>query len=71
MFQDCGMTAAQFRAALEALDLSHARAGKVLGADRRTVLRWATGERAVPPQVQKLIRLMRAGRLTADEVEAA
>ncbi len=65
------MTANQFRAALSRLGLSQAGAGKLVGADPRTARRWALGERQVPACVAILLRLLVAGKITADDVQAA
>lgn len=65
------MTANQFRAALDRLNLTQVGAARLLGADARTARRWALGERSVPPTVSVLLRLLVAGKITAKDVEAA
>jgi len=63
------MTATQFRNALHRLKLSQRGAAKLLGADGRTARRWALGERGIPPSVAILLRLMVAGKITAEDIE--
>lgn len=64
------MTAKQFQAAIDRLGLSQVGAAKLVGADPRTARRWALGERSVPEPVAILLRLMLAGKITADDVTA-
>ena len=65
------MTAKQFQTAIDRLGLSQVGAAKLLGADPRTARRWALGERSVPEPVAILLRLMLAGKITADDVSQA
>jgi len=65
------VTARQFRAALDRLELSQLGAARLLGYDGRTVRRWVADERSVPPAVAILLRLMLAGKITAEDVEGA
>lgn len=65
------MTAKQFQTALDRLGLSQVGAARLVGADPRTARRWALGERSVPEPVAILLRLMLAGKVTSDDVEAA
>jgi len=65
------MTADQFRAALDRLQLSPAEACRLLGITDRTMRRWALGKTAVPHAVVLLLRLLLAGKITADDVRAA
>jgi DNA-binding transcriptional regulator YiaG len=65
------MTPNQFRAALDRLDLSQVGVARLLGADERTARRWALGERDVPDCVAIVLRLMTAGKISAEDVEAA
>ena len=65
------MTPTQFRAALARLGLSQAGAASLVGADPRTGRRWALGERQVPSCVAILLRLLIAGKITRDDIEAA
>lgn len=63
------MTAKQFQAVIDRLGLSQVGAARLLGADPRTARRWALGERSVPEPVAILLRLMIAGKITADDIE--
>jgi hypothetical protein len=65
------MTATQYRAALAELALSQSAAARLFGAAGRTSRRWAWGERAVPPTVAILLRLMLDGHLTIEQIVAA
>lgn len=64
------MTANQFRAALGRLELSQLGVARLFGADGRTARRWALGERSIPPTVEILLRLLVAGKITAEDIEA-
>lgn len=64
------MTPTQFRAALSRLELSQLGAARLVGADPRTARRWALGERTVPECVAILLRLLIAGKITTDDVDA-
>ena len=64
------MTAKQFQAALDRLKLSQLGAARLFGADGRTARRWASGERSIPPTVAILIKLMLAGKIKPDDIEA-
>ncbi len=63
------MTAKQFQAALDRLKLSQLGAARLFGADGRTARRWASGERSIPPTVAILLKLMLAGKITADDIQ--
>lgn len=65
------MTANQFRNTLDRLGLSQVGAARLFGADPRTTRRWALGERSIPPTVAILLRLLMAGKITADDIEKA
>jgi DNA-binding transcriptional regulator YdaS (Cro superfamily) len=65
------MTAKQFQAAIDRLGLSQVGAARLVGADPRTARRWALGERSVPEPVAIILRLMLAGKITADDVRSA
>jgi hypothetical protein len=65
------MTPKQFSAALDRLGLSQLGAARLFGVDGRSARRWVAGERAVPETVAILLRLMLAGKITADDVERA
>ena len=62
------MTANQFRTALSRLKLSQLGAARLFQADGRTARRWALGERSIPPTVAILLKLMLAGKITADDI---
>ena len=64
------MTANQFRAALSRLGLPQLAAARLFGADGRTVRRWALGERPVPYTVVILLRLLIAGKISVEDIEA-
>lgn len=49
-----------FRAALAALDLTQARLGRLLGVDKMTPNRWATGVRPIPRTVELLLAAWQA-----------
>ncbi len=63
------MTAKQFQSAIDRLGLSQVGAARLLGADPRTARRWALGERSIPGPVAILLRLMLAGKITAQDIE--
>jgi len=65
------VTANQFRAALDRLGLSQLGAAKLFGSNDRTVRRWAIGERSVPIGIAVLLRLLAAGKITIQDIEAA
>ena len=65
------MTAKQFQAAIDRLGMSQVGAARLVGADPRTARRWALGERDVPECVAILLRLMLAGKMTAEDIETA
>ena len=54
------MTAAEFRTALASFEWTQRRFAEFCGLDERSVRRWACEERAVPPWVPVMFRLMRA-----------
>jgi DNA-binding transcriptional regulator YiaG len=65
------VTANQFRSALDRLGLSQLGAARLFDANDRTVRRWAIGERSVPVGVAMMLRLLLAGKITVEDVEAA
>jgi transcriptional regulator with XRE-family HTH domain len=62
------MTATQFRKILDRLGLSQLGLARLIGVDGRTVRRWALGERSAPEMVAIILRLMLAGKITADDI---
>ena len=63
------MTAKQYRAAIERLGLSQEAAGELLGASGRSGQNWAA--KGAPPAESITLRLLLAGRITQQDVEAA
>jgi hypothetical protein len=63
------VTAKQYRAAIERLGLSQEAVGELLGASGRSGQNWAA--KGPPPAEAILLRLMLAGRITADDVKGA
>lgn len=63
------MTPKQFQTAIDRLDLSQVGAARLFGSDPRTARRWALGERSIPEPVAILLRLMLAGKITANDIE--
>lgn len=64
------MTPTQFRSALSRLGLTQTGAARLVGADERTARRWALGERTVPGPVVILLRLLLAGKVKVEDIEA-
>jgi len=54
------MTAAEYRDLIAALGLSQVAAAILLGVDERTSRRWASGEREIPPPVERFLRYLLA-----------
>lgn len=52
------MSAAQFEAWLERLNLSDQEAGEVMGADRTRVHRWRTADRTMPNYMARIAHLV-------------
>ena len=63
------MTATQFRAALDRLDLSQVQAARLFGVNDRTVRRWVLDERSIPVAVILLVRLMLNDRISVRDIE--
>ena len=63
------MTPKQYRAAIERLGLSQERAGELLGASKRSGQNWAA--KGPPPAEAILIKLMLAGKITQEDIEAS
>lgn len=62
------MTPAEYREALEALDLSQVGAARLFGVDPRTSRHWAA-DMNPPAAVALCLRLMMAHGVTADEAK--
>lgn len=61
------MTPAEFQAALAKLNLTPGALAKALGADNRTVRRWATGGKAIPETVAaQVAEMVKAGGVTPE-----
>lgn len=66
------MTPKQYRAALAALDLSQERAALLFGYGKRVGQQWAALSGYGPPSaVAILVRLIRSGKVTAEDIKAA
>jgi hypothetical protein len=63
------VTAKQFQAAIDRLGLTQVGAARLFGSDPRTARRWALGERSIPEPIAILLRLLVAGKITADDIE--
>lgn len=63
------MTAKQYKIAIERLGLSQVRTAELLGASGRSGQNWAAN--GPPEPVAIILRLMLAGKITADDVTAA
>lgn len=63
------MTANQYRAALEKLDLSQVGAAKLFGVGERTSRRWA--EEGVTGTAEIVLKLMLKGKISANDVRSA
>lgn len=63
------MTANQFRAALSRLELSQLGAARLFKVGERTARRWAEHGVSGPPAI--LLKLMAAGKIDVEDVEAA
>ena len=64
------MTPAEFRAALDRLGLSQVGAARLLGYGGRTAQHWAAGTAEIPPAVAILLRLLLAGIVSVEQIEA-
>jgi plasmid maintenance system antidote protein VapI len=64
------MTPRQYRAALDALELTQVRAAELLGVQPRSSRRWISGKVPVPQSVALTLRLMLHFRLGADDALA-
>lgn len=63
------MTPDEYRVSMARLRLSQARLGRMLGVDKGTPSRWASGASTVPGSVALLLRSMVAGYVTPDQLE--
>jgi hypothetical protein len=65
------MTGKEFKRALGHLNVSQLGAGRLLGVDGRTVRAWVADAARIPEGVAILIRLLVAGKITIEDIEAA
>jgi hypothetical protein len=63
--------ATEFRDALDALAIAQHRVAQLFHVSQRSVRRWRDGDRRIPVGVDVVIRLLAAGTVTVDQVEAA
>jgi DNA-binding transcriptional regulator YdaS (Cro superfamily) len=63
------VTPKQLRLALDRLALSQLALGRLLGVSGRTVRSWVLEERKIPEPVAIIVRLMLAGKITAEDIE--
>ena len=52
------VTPDEYRETIESLGLSQMAAARLLGVDGRTSRRWVSGERPIPPPVQRFLRFL-------------
>lgn len=64
------MTAKQYRAALEQLDMTQLAAGELFAVGSRTSRRWALDEARVPAAVAMLLRLLLKKRIKLEDLYA-
>jgi hypothetical protein len=65
------MTSAELRAILGQLKITQGAAARLLGHHSRSMERWTAGDRQIPPTLAIVLRLLAAGRITADDIERA
>jgi hypothetical protein len=65
------MNAQEYRAALEALQITQLDAGELFNVGARTSRRWASGEARVPTSVAMLLRLMLRKQVSPNNVVEA
>ena len=65
------MTPTELRAILDSLGLTQTGAAPILGVSPRAIRAWASGFRNIPEPLAKLLRLMAAGVVSADQVRDA
>lgn len=62
------MTAKQYRAALEALEMTQEGLGDLFRIGPRTSRRWAAGDARIPATAALLLKLMVLGRVKPQEI---
>lgn len=63
------MSAEDFAAALQALEISQARFGRLVGVSKDTPTNWARGRTEIPGAVAILVRLLMRRRVTIAQLE--
>jgi len=63
------LTPDELRALIKQLGLPQTRVAQCLGIERRTVVYWLSGERAIPEPIARILRLAAAGRINLNELE--
>ncbi len=63
------MTAAQFRAVLDYLELSQFGVGRLLGVGERTPRRWASGDSPIPEAAVIILRLLVTSKVTIEDID--
>jgi transcriptional regulator with XRE-family HTH domain len=63
------MTRRQWDEALAAIGLSQLALAQRLGRDRKTIYRWVNGHRPAPREVLILVALLRAGKISLDDLK--
>ena len=61
------MSAKEYQAAIDKLELSQRRSGKLLGVNERSVRRWVEGSRPVPPFAARFLRYLIATRKSGEK----
>jgi hypothetical protein len=65
------MTSAELGAILGQLKITQVEAARLLGHHLRSMEHWAAGDRQVPSTLAIVLRLLAAGRISADDIEWA
>lgn len=63
------MTRKQWEDALLAIGVTQLQLAQHLGRDRKTIYRWVNGRRPAPREVLMLIALLRAGKISLDDLK--
>src|SRR5262249_4979631 len=63
--------ATEFRAALDALNITQRHAAQLFAVNPRHIRRWRSGDRRVPHAVGIVLRLLAMGAVTIDQIEQA
>jgi hypothetical protein len=65
------MSPKQFQTAIDRLGIPQTGWARLTERDPRTVRKWVAGTNRIPPEAAILLRLMLAGKITADDVNGA